>query len=74
MGAGTETPQDQGCKGSSERAVLLVAARSQDFVQGASRETAAGQSPIDRFYAEGQDPVCRRGGLLDPPNAPAQFR
>jgi hypothetical protein len=43
-------------------------------MQGASRDAAAWQCPIDRLYAEGQDPVCRRRRLLDPPNAPAQLQ
>jgi hypothetical protein len=62
-----------GGKGDGERAILLVAALSQDLVQGAPREPAARQSPVDRCDTTGQNPMrhCRRS--LDPPDAFAKL-
>jgi hypothetical protein len=62
-----------GGKGGGERAVLLVAALSQDFVQGAPREPAARQCLVDRGNAKGQDPIRRRRQPLDPPDAFAKL-
>ena len=68
-----KTSEDVGGKGGGERAVLLVAAHSQDFVQGASREPAARQSPVDRCDTKRQNPLrhCRRS--LDPSDAFAKL-
>ena len=46
-----EPAEDGRGKGGSERAIFLIAACSEDFVQGASREAAARQYPVDRRNA-----------------------
>jgi len=74
MGAGTETPEDTGGKGGGERAILLVAARPQDLVQGASRESAARQHPIDRGDAKRQYPTDCRRRPLDSPDMLTELR
>jgi hypothetical protein len=56
------------CKGSGERAVLLVAACPQDLVQGAPREPAARQCPVDRRDTKGQHSMRHRRRPLDPPD------
>ena len=61
-------------KRGGERAVLLVAARAQDLVQGAPRQPAARQGPVDRGDAERQHPVLRRRRPLDPPDPLAKRR
>jgi hypothetical protein len=43
-------------------------------VQGAARETAARQCPIDRRDTEGQDPMRRRHRPLDLPDALAELK
>jgi hypothetical protein len=65
---------DMSGEGGRQRPILLVTARSQDFVQSASGNPTPRQSPVYLGDAEGQDPVCRRRRLLDPPNAPAQLQ
>jgi len=57
--AGVEPPEDGRGKGGGERAIFFIAACSKDFVQGASREAAARQYPVDRRDAERQDPTRR---------------
>jgi hypothetical protein len=57
------------CKGGGERAILLVAAYSQDLVQGASREPAAWQCPVNRSDTKGQYSMCHRRRPLDPSDA-----
>jgi hypothetical protein len=66
---GAEPPEDAGGKGGGERAILLITARSEDLVQGPSREPSSRQYPIDRGNAERQYPMDRRGRPLDPPDA-----
>ena len=68
VGAGTKASENVSCKSSGERAILLVAAYPQDLVQGAPRETAARQCPVNRRDTKGQHSMrhCRRP--LDPPD------
>jgi hypothetical protein len=56
-------------KSGGEGAILLVAAYSQDLVQGAPRESAARQCPIDRRDTKGQHSMRHRRRPLDPPDA-----
>ncbi len=74
MGAGTEAPDDAGGKGGGERAILLIAVYPEDLVQGAPREPAARQHPVDRGDAKRQYPMHRRGRPLDPPDPLTQRR
>jgi hypothetical protein len=67
-----EPCQDAGGESGGERAILLVAAHSQDLVQGAARQPAARQGPVDRSDAKGRHPMRRRRRPLDPPNPLAQ--
>jgi hypothetical protein len=71
---GAEPSEDAGGKGGGKRTILLVAAHSEDFVQGAPGEPAARQYSIDRGNTEGQDPMDRRRRTLDPSDALAQLR
>ena len=66
---GPEASENVSCKGGGERAILLVAAYSQDFVQGAPREPAARQCPVDRRDAKRQNSMRHRRRPLDPPDA-----
>ena len=56
-------------KSGGERAILLVAAYPQDLVQGAPREPAARQYPVDRRDTKGQHSMRHRWRPLDPPDA-----
>ncbi len=69
-----KSSDNDGGEGGSERAVFLVAARSEDFMQGAACQPAARQHPVDCGEAKGQYAVRRRRRPLDPPNAFAQQR
>ena len=55
-------------KGGGDRAILLVTADPQDFVQRAPGEPATRQCPVDLGDAEAQHPMRRRRPL-DPPDA-----
>jgi hypothetical protein len=70
---GAKPSEDRRNKGGGKRAVLLVAACPQDFVQGASREAAARQCPVDRCNSKGQDPMCSRCRPLYPPDTLAKL-
>ena len=70
---GRKPSEDADGKGGSQRAILLVATRSEYLVQGPSREPAARQRLIDRGNAERQYPMDRRCRPLDPPDALAQL-
>jgi hypothetical protein len=50
---GAESSEDAGGKGGGECAILLVAAHSEDFVQGAPSKPATRQYSIDRGNTEG---------------------
>jgi hypothetical protein len=69
VGAGTEAAENVSGKSGGKRAILLVAAGSQDFVQGASREPAVRQYPVDRRDTKGQHSMRHRRRPLDPPDA-----
>jgi hypothetical protein len=56
-------------KSGGERAILLVAVYPQDLVQGAPREPAARQCPVDRRDTKGQHSMRHRRRPLDPPDA-----
>jgi hypothetical protein len=56
-------------KSGGERAILLVAAYPQDLVQGAPREPAARQCPVDRHNTKRQHSMRHRRRPLDPPDA-----
>jgi len=61
---GAKPTEDAGCEGRGDRAILLVAVRPEDLVQGPPREPAARQYPVDRGSAERQDPMdCKRRPL-----------
>ncbi len=64
-----EASEDVSGKGGGERAILLVAAYPQDLVQGAPREPAARQCPVDRRDTKGQHSMRHRRRPLDPPDA-----
>jgi hypothetical protein len=68
-----EPSEDVGGKGGSERAILLVATSSEDFVQGAPREPAARQCPIDCRDAKRQDTMRPCRWPFDPPDAFAEL-
>ena len=70
---GHKPSEDADGKGGSQRAILLVATRSEDLVQGPPREPTARQRSIDRGNAERQYPMDRRCRPLDPPDALAQL-
>jgi hypothetical protein len=62
-------PRDNvGGKGGSERAILFVAMGPENFVQGAARQPAARQGPVDRGDPKRHHAVRRRRRPLDPPN------
>jgi hypothetical protein len=61
------------CKGSGERAILLVTACPQDLVHGAPGEPAARQCPVDRRDPKGQHSMRHRRRPLDPPDAFTQL-
>jgi hypothetical protein len=65
---GAEPTKDAGGESGGERAILLVTAHSDEFVDCTARQSAARQRPIDRSDAEGQYPMRRRRRPLDPPN------
>jgi hypothetical protein len=71
---GAEPPEDGRSKGGGERTILFIAACSKDFVQGASREAAARQYPVDRRDADRQGSMRRRHWPLDPPDALTKLR
>jgi hypothetical protein len=68
-----QSSEDVGGKDRGECAILLVTVCSQNFVQGTPRKSAAGQRPVDRGDAEGQDPMHRRCRALDPLDAFAEL-
>ncbi len=64
-----DKPGDQaGGKSGGERAILLIAAGAKNFVQGAARQTAARQDPVDRRDPERHHAMRRHGRPLDPPH------
>jgi hypothetical protein len=57
-----------GGKSGGKRTILLIAARTEDFVQGAAHEPAARQGPVDRCDPKRQHAVRCCRWLLDPSN------
>ena len=55
-----------------QRAILLVAARAEDFMHRAAQEAAAGQGAVDRGEPQGRRPVAGRRAALDLPHPLAQ--
>ncbi len=68
IGGRGEPADDAGGKGGGERAVLLVAAPADNFVQGAAHQPAARQHAVDRGDPERHHPVLHRRRPLDPPH------
>ena len=64
-----EAAENASGKSGGERAILLVAAYSQNLVQGAPRKPAARQCPVDRRDTKGQHSMRHRRRPLDPPDA-----
>jgi hypothetical protein len=56
-------------KSGGERAILFVAAYPLDLMQGAPREPAARQCPVDRRDTKGQHSMRHRRRPLDPPDS-----
>ena len=55
-----EPSENAGGKGGGERAIFFVSAYSQDLVQGAQREPAARQYPVDRPETKRQHSMRHR--------------
>lgn len=68
-----DSPDDPGDKSRSSGGVFLIGAGTEDFMQGAERQTAPRQGAVDRGDAERQHPVAPRIRPLDPADAVLQI-